>query len=372
MTEHEVIERVMRVVEKQVGYSSGNPRRSKYAQNGWQGLWCARGISTCVMWALGVPAGNAAIGRQGGMTVGWAATWLWLGWFRRNREYPGYRNAVRGDILMMRFPNPSGGRSKNPTNHVEILTADAGYDRQRGWFFDTVGFNSVASGRGGGRPGEGATVSRQRRYLRSGTIVGTHRPDWGAAAKIIAKTERYEPVGMTTEQVQAVVGVTVDGDYGPKTRTAVARHQRHLDKAGFDPGPADGLWGSRTTRAHKEYNVTLQRIEQKLDNLQDDVDQLRTAEPAASRADVREVVKTEIMRVPRLVWSYVVAHHGPFNAWWFLRRGLVLDPEHRRFPADPGSPADIQMQVASKTLGAPPRPYTAAVAAELDEKENTP
>ena len=70
----------------------------------------------------------------------------------------------------------------------------------------------------------------------------------------------YEPTGRTTREVQAIVGVTVDGDYGPKTKTAVAAKQGYLADLGYTPGKADGLWGTRTTRAWEAFMSELTQL----------------------------------------------------------------------------------------------------------------
>lgn len=46
------------------------------------------------------------------------------------------------------------------------------------------------------------------------------------------------------KKIQAIVGVTVDGDFGPKTEAAVKAYQRRLGVA------ADGVWGKNTQNAH--------------------------------------------------------------------------------------------------------------------------
>lgn len=59
-------------------------------------------------------------------------------------------------------------------------------------------------------------------------------------------TPLWTPTGkMSVEQIQEVVGVTVDGLYGQATKSAVARYQRTLGVA------VDGKWGKATEAAHR-------------------------------------------------------------------------------------------------------------------------
>lgn len=397
-TVDDVIARVNAVIQREVGYTSRtDPNRpasaspskwSKYDQNGWHGYWCARGISTCVMNAIGVEAGRAVIGRQNGMIVGWAATWLWLDWIRANSPgYPGVRNCRTGDIMMMRFPSPSGGRSKNPTNHVEWVTGR--YNNG----VPAIGFNSVGPG-GSGEPTAGGTVARQH---RTGYIVGTYRLDWARAAVILGKAEpvrppapkpvaptlkppaQFKPYGRTTKQVQALVGVAPDGDYGPTTHRAVKAHQANLTEAGYSLGAPDGLWGRSTHTAQEAYmsditalrdevrklaivvnridkdtriGVAAGKIVNRIDKAHQDVaarlDELNVIGPPAELAVLEGPAIPTAEEVAAAVWSrqlYGLAAH------WYLRQGLVPNPEHSQYPADPGSPADLAMRVAHQVLG---------------------
>lgn len=72
--------------------------------------------------------------------------------------------------------------------------------------------------------------------------------------------QEFNPVGRTTRQVQVIVGVTPDGDYGPKTKAAVAQHQQYLTELGYQPGTADGLWGRGTNTAQEEYMSELTKL----------------------------------------------------------------------------------------------------------------
>lgn len=55
--------------------------------------------------------------------------------------------------------------------------------------------------------------------------------------------------GNSVKTIQALVGVTQDGVYGPQTQAAVAAWQRNINV------PADGIWGPRTQEATNQFFV---------------------------------------------------------------------------------------------------------------------
>lgn len=92
----------------------------------------------------------------------------------------------------------------------------------------------------------------------------------------------WQPSGaMTTKQVQQLVGVTADGDYGPATTKAVAALQQYI---GTTP---DGLWGPETERI--------------VSTLQDDIDTL------TKKIDI---VAAKTDKVSAAVWRERFAHPG--------------------------------------------------------------
>lgn len=83
------------------------------------------------------------------------------------------------------------------------------------------------------------------------------------------------------KQVQDIVGVTVDGDWGPATTKAVKELQEALDLT------ADGQWGPTTER-------TVMSLIEKIDKI---------------AADVKEV-KSEVKRTPAKVWAHPIETPG--------------------------------------------------------------
>ncbi len=58
---------------------------------------------------------------------------------------------------------------------------------------------------------------------------------------------------LTCVEIQAIVGATRDGKYGPGTARKVRAFQRMLIHLGYLHGKADGIWGPETERAYERY-----------------------------------------------------------------------------------------------------------------------
>lgn len=193
LTVSEAIETVLRVVWTEIGYVSRSWENSKYGKASswaskwlwgtvWQGYWCARFLSWAFDQAFGTLA-TKAIGRQGGtpLPVGWAATWLWLNWFRlkpklviydRTNSKGAWKNAQRGDIVLMALAGP---RNQNETNHVGMFVKWKDY--QGGTAVVAEG-NWPKAGQGNSTIG----VHYQERNLSGswGKVMAVCRPDWDA------------------------------------------------------------------------------------------------------------------------------------------------------------------------------------------------
>ncbi len=67
---------------------------------------------------------------------------------------------------------------------------------------------------------------------------------------------RYTPpkiVGRSIQEIQATVGATPDGAYGPGTRAAVDTYQKVLKAKGFYSDTIDGKWGKNTEAGHVKF-----------------------------------------------------------------------------------------------------------------------
>lgn len=154
---------------------------------------------------------------------------------------------------------------------------------------------------------------------------------------------------------QRIVGVTPDGKHGPATTKAIRAYQKSRNVS------QTGLWDEATKNAKEEdlmtdaqYNNLVKLVtdqSKRIANLEQDVKSLLKASANSSQPAPPEVIADA-------VWQHKEESHGAFNAWWWLRRGLVLNLEHPAFPADPGSPADLERLVAAKILGEDHPPYT--------------
>jgi hypothetical protein len=67
---------------------------------------------------------------------------------------------------------------------------------------------------------------------------------------------RYTPpksVGRSIQEIQATVGATPDGVYGPGTKAAVDSYQKVLKSKGFYSDTVDGKWGKNTEAGHVKF-----------------------------------------------------------------------------------------------------------------------
>jgi peptidoglycan hydrolase-like protein with peptidoglycan-binding domain len=73
----------------------------------------------------------------------------------------------------------------------------------------------------------------------------------GLAGRVtrLALEKRYEAVSVAADSAGSTPSILRNGDRGP----AVQRMQRLLANAGYSPGPADGIFGSKTELAVKQF-----------------------------------------------------------------------------------------------------------------------
>ena len=142
----------------------------------------------------------------------------------------------------------------------------------------------------------------------------------------------------------------------PKPDPQARRAQELLHELGYDLGKhgVDGFWGPDSDLAARTYGADFgftfsipTPIPALLAHLEDTmakIDDLLT-EVRAIRAEQRTSTPAEIARA---VWGQQL--YG-FAAHWQLRQGLITDPAHPNFPADPGSPADKVLRAEALESG---------------------
>lgn len=130
-------------------------------------------------------------------------------------------------------------------------------------------------------------------------------------------------------------GLVVDGVRGPKTEAATKHYQTEYR----DDLTVDGSPGPKTRKA-----------------LEEDMSEIK-----ALRNEVRALTQ-EVKRKPtakQIVQEWMTHRLYGFAAHYWLRRGsLGANTDHHHWPADPGSPADLELRTAEAILGEPVEPYT--------------
>lgn len=368
-------EMFMAMADSQVGYRSGSYQWSLYGKgsrwdddwNGRQVYWCYLGMSWVMAQTFGAKAAIAGIGLQNSHPnwppAGGTATWLLWEWFRANNRWVGMERAQPGDISLQ-----SWGRTGKPTDHVEIVS---GYYRASDDSYPTIGFNTSA-----GNPTAGARVARVRRYRRP--TVGIYRPNWEALVMVYNAQKIAEGITELSGTVidhlellgykgsvdgvkdfQREHGLTVDGIVGPKTS---ARLETEVSKAIDELMAAikqvdtkvDKLRGERLNFDTK----TRDQLDTLLDTTEEHRRQLNTVGRVAAEARDQWAVEEQRTTLVKKILGYDL--YG-FSLHWWLRRGFLGRKfDHKNYPFDPGSPADLEHRTAEAVTGETIPPYGGA------------
>lgn len=176
--------------------------------------------------------------------------------------------------------------------------------------------------------------------------------------------------------------VFFEGSDGPD----VHEWQTNLAALGYDLVGV-GLFGPKTTAATRAFQsdhgitvdgrvgpvsrTTMENTMRKLDDLARQIEALGRKIDANHTAQTRTLTQIlgAVTKVAADVWTYAL--YG-FPAHWWVRRGGILDPGHRHFPADPGSPADKELRAEALESGRATvyGPDGTAVLIELDPDTN--
>lgn len=342
-------------VGKHYGLVGGTPNPTPYGR--WYGgetwaraLFCAAGATWAAARALSEGEADRLLGHQ---TVGGAApykrgfVWTVAMWQQHAANRVVGRDKLHllepGDLILYKYPT-SGTRNTNPVNHVDVLEVN----NARSGYLDCIGFNVPRPGAPAGTDqSRGGGVWRRRIWYSNPYIVGGVR----VRADHYAEANRAG-WAKVQQHLQALEYGTyqMTGTYGPATQ------------AGVNAYAADtGYTGDRTD--HRSLLAHMEATMSKLDRIIDQQAALYEA-VQENTAAVRKL--PSVKDIAAAVWAFAYDGHGGFNAWWWLRRGSVLNPTHRAFPADPGSPAHRELVTAAEAEGGRVQVYTAEGPVLLD------
>lgn len=306
VTANELRAMVVQTLRGEIGYTSGTYSYSQYGKASywrsewlggireWQGLYCGRFASWGPDKVMGARAAVAAIGLQGyALPAGWAATWYEYAFAKSKGRLVAFKDAKPADRILFKLP----GRPLNPTNHIGTFVR---------WHIP--GKVMVVVEGNLPRPGYGtSTIGVWEHYRDATYVVAVHSPDYEAAAEIY-NAENPEEDEMSDEQYNALRDLIerVDAKVDKSRGEALTFHEREMAEA---------------ERHEKQLNVVGRVAAEARDgNLTED--------------DIVKAIFTHKLQ-------------GLSFDWW-VRNGLVLDKDHRQYPADPGSLADLIMQIATK------------------------
>lgn len=344
---------VMAMADSQVGYTSGNPNWSLYGEeenwpedwNGRQVYWCALFIAWVFVQCFGAKAARAAIGWQttnrNWPPAGWTATFLWINWFRQNNRWVGIDNCQSGDISLQ-----SWGRTTKETDHVGLVTGRA------------LGKDIYPGLEGNTSPGSTSAGAGVYRVVRPRwATVGVYRPDWAALVAIYNANVAGDVIVDWTSIHRMLIALGYSANV-----TGLRNYQKARGLT------VDGIPGKNTTAALEADMASLKEIDRQIGNLANRVEQTWQLinDMAKRQSDQQNQLNTlgrqnaQIRddgpaRTAQEIKDSLAAQG--FSLDWWIRNGLVLDPTHRQYPADPGSPADLLIQVFEKVTGEDYVPY---------------
>lgn len=307
---------------------------------GWQNAYfCAAGWSWCWNKAVGESMARNIIGFQThGGTAPHRRGYIWtVGLLVQNRHRGvALRNLKPGDALMMKFVT-GDNRAGNETNHVDLV--EMNYPNQQ--YMVVIGYNVPKPGApAGSDPSRGGGVWRRRIYYNNPQIVaGLQMPAHLAVTPSNPNQKEWARVQEYLNNLE-LGEFQMTGVRGPATIAAI---KNYSELYGYT-GPQNNAF------------ILLPHMEATMTNILSELRAIRSAQSNHDRilnshgqALGKVVNQTEKSAIGSAVWTHplygTVAH-------WLMRMGMIPDPNHPNFPADPGSFMDkVYRDEAAQTGG---------------------
>lgn len=231
---------LLAVAAKEVGTTEvGFTNRVKYSTwYGYAAAWCNMFVNWCLVQVGEVPPGYSTGAKKGSAYTPTSAAW----YQSQKRWRPKGATYQPGDVVFFDFP----GDGVNRISHVGFVVRDLGNG-----YIETIEGNT--SNGAGGSQRDGGGVWRRKRAKSTTVGAGIPAYDKAAPAGPAPKTcaypypgvQRPGTTGAGVRRVQTLLNkygykLTVDGDYGAKTKAAVVDFQKDRKIE------ADGIVGPAT------------------------------------------------------------------------------------------------------------------------------
>lgn len=150
-------------------------------------------------------------------------------------------------------------------------------------------------------------------------------------------SKEYQELKRVTDDILNVVNHHLRGDISAEDMKAIGTNRANMGLNKVEHLTAGRVNATQTQVA--EALTLLREVRDKQDDLRNGINVVgRVA------AEGRDQALTEEALVGA-IFSHMIQG---FSFEWWVRNGMVLDEGHRQYPADPGSLADLVMQMATK------------------------
>lgn len=336
---------VVAMAESQVGYASGNPSYSMYGKaytwpegmQSWDGrqvYWCVLGGGSWVpAWAFGYEAALAGFGRQVNSRAFPPVGGTWTVWVldlaRATGRVKAFNDVQAGDIVLTNW-----GRTGAEVDHYDVATGPRSLN-----IIPVIGFNTSS-----GNASAGAGVFRAWRPRNR--VVAVIEPDYEALVRVYNATipeenemssKEYRELKAVTDDILNVVNHHLRGDISKADMKAIGTGREDLGVSKVVHLTAGRVNSIQAEVA--EALALLREVREKQNDLRDGINVVgRVAAEGRDQALTEEALT-------RAIFTHMIQG---FSFEWWVRNGMVLDKDHRQYPADPGSLADLVMRMAAK------------------------